>query len=52
MLPALCPLQDPLLRTAVLAVQDEAAAAELAGAVQTALARLAAAVEVGPCPSF
>ncbi|KAL4424491.1 hypothetical protein ABPG77_006800 [Micractinium sp. CCAP 211/92] len=38
-------IDDPLLRTAVLAVQDEAAAAELAGAVQAALAQLAQAVE-------
>ncbi|KAL4451990.1 hypothetical protein ABPG75_007652 [Micractinium tetrahymenae] len=36
---------DPLARTAVLAVQDEAAAAELVGAVQAALARLTEAVQ-------
>lgn len=50
--PLLCAPQDPLLRTAVLAVQDEAAAAELAGAVQAALAQLAQAVEVRrPAPA-
>jgi len=40
-------LQDPLLRTAVLAVADEAAATELVTALQTAIARLGAAVKVG-----
>lgn len=50
MLCMLCMLQDPLLRTAVLAVEDEAAAAELAGRVQAALAQLAAAIQVGSRP--
>ena len=44
--PASLPAQDPMVRSCVLSVVDEAAAAELVGELQAARQRLAAAVQV------